>query len=274
MIEIPESHTLASQLQKTTLGKRIESVVAAKSPHRFAFYNGDSAEYNSLLSGCRVNRVFAQAGYIEIDCGDITLLLSEGINLRFLEAGSVEPKKHQLYLVFDDSSALAATTSMYGAYMAYPSGTYDNAYYKVAANAVSPLSEGFTPSYFGGLLTSVATKLSAKAFFATEQRIPGLGNGCLQDILFTARINPRRKMNTVSDKQFETLYHAVKDKLSEMTEKGGRDTEKDLFGNSGGYRTILSKATADTPCPVCGNTIIKQQYLGGSVYYCPGCQPI
>lgn|GEM_PF-2077218 len=30
-----------------------------------------------------------------------------------------------------------------------------------------------------------------KAFLATEQRIPGLGNGVLQDILWTARIHPK-----------------------------------------------------------------------------------
>jgi hypothetical protein len=31
-------------------------------------------------------------------------------------------------------------------------------------------------------------KLSLKALLATEQRIPGLGNGVLQDILFKARM--------------------------------------------------------------------------------------
>ena len=59
-----------------------------------------------------------------------------------------------------------------------------------------------------------------------------------------------------------------------MTDKGGRDTEKDLFGNFGKYKTILSKNTYKNPCPNCGGTITKEAYLGGSVYYCQICQPL
>ena len=39
------------------------------------------------------------------------------------------------------------------------------------------------------------------------------------------------------------------------------------------YRTVLCAKTAGTPCPACGTMIVKQAYLGGSVYYCPVCQP-
>ena len=59
-----------------------------------------------------------------------------------------------------------------------------------------------------------------------------------------------------------------------MAFKGGRDTEKDLFGCLGGYMTCLSKNTLDKPCPVCGGTIRKESYMGGSIYYCEGCQKI
>ena len=117
-------------------------------------------------------------------------------------------------------------------------------------------------------------KLSVKAFVATKQRIPGLGNGVLQDILFHARIHPKRKMDTLTVEEYEKLYGAVKDTLLAMTVKGGRDTEKDLFGCNGGYKTILSSKTKELPCPVCGGQIKKEAYLGGSVYYCPVCQPL
>jgi formamidopyrimidine-DNA glycosylase len=57
-----------------------------------------------------------------------------------------------------------------------------------------------------------------------------------------------------------------------MTEHGGRDTEKDLFGHPGGYRVKLSKNTLDSGCPECGGQLVKEAYLGGAVYYCPSCQ--
>ena len=59
-----------------------------------------------------------------------------------------------------------------------------------------------------------------------------------------------------------------------MTSMGGRDTENDLFGQLGGYKTILSKNTLKNPCPNCGNAIVKEAYLGGAVYYCPVCQTL
>jgi formamidopyrimidine-DNA glycosylase len=96
----------------------------------------------------------------------------------------------------------------------------------------------------------------------------------LQDILFKARINPRRKISTLGAKEKYTLFKAVKETLLEMTSLGGRDTERNLYGALGGYRTILSKNTWQGPCPVCGGAITKESYLGGAVYYCPRCQPL
>jgi formamidopyrimidine-DNA glycosylase len=115
-------------------------------------------------------------------------------------------------------------------------------------------------------------KLSAKAFLATEQRIPGVGNGVLQDILYNAGVHPKRKLSTMTKEDEDKLFSSIKNTLSDMINKGGRDTEKDLYGKSGGYQTKVSKNTVDKPCPVCKSVIKKEAYLGGSIYYCEGCQ--
>jgi formamidopyrimidine-DNA glycosylase len=163
---------------------------------------------------------------------------------------------------------------MYGAVLAFIEGTYDNKYYLMAKEKPQPLTDTFDKAYFNTLRSEGLHKLSAKAFLATEQRIPGLGNGVLQDILFRANIHPKRKIGTISEKELDNLSHSVKDTLAEMTKLGGRDTEKDLFGNAGGYRTLLSKNTVGKPCPVCSANIQKTSYLGGAVYWCPMCQPL
>jgi formamidopyrimidine-DNA glycosylase len=125
---------------------------------------------------------------------------------------------------------------------------------------------------FAYILGNSSGKLSTKAFLATEQRIPGLGNGVLQDILWTAGIHPKRKLESLSDDEVGQLYNAVKTVLEAMVDGGGRDTERDLYGCNGGYRTILSRHTVDMPCPACGTPIRKAAYLGGSIYFCEGCQ--
>lgn len=60
------------------------------------------------------------------------------------------------------------------------------------------------------MLADLEPKLSVKAVLATEQRIPGLGNGVLQDILFNAKINPKRKIGSLADFEKSSLLQAIK----------------------------------------------------------------
>ncbi|MBC5647884.1 endonuclease VIII [Christensenella tenuis] len=275
MIELPESVTLARQLTGAIRGKRVERAVAGKSPHRFAFFAEEPEHYDMLLRGKIAGETRSYGGYVEIELENMRLSFNDGVNLRFFAPGQPEPKKHQLYLVFDDGSALVGSVQMYGALTAFRAGTNDSPYYLAAREKVSPLEEGFDVDYFQALLGNVdRKKSSAKAFLATEQRIPGLGNGVLQDILWTARIHPKKKVGDFTGREIAELYMAVKNVLRDMAEKGGRDTEKDLYGKPGGYRTILSKNNTAMVCPECGGEIRKEAYLGGSIYYCPICQKI
>ncbi len=60
----------------------------------------------------------------------------------------------------------------------------------------------------------------------------------MQDILFNAEISPRTRFKNLTDGEKTRLFKSVKKTLAEMTAWGGHDTEKDLFGRSGGYETI------------------------------------
>jgi len=162
---------------------------------------------------------------------------------------------------------------MYGGLGGFLAGELDNRYYRVAKEKPSPVSPIFDKGYFDRIIYAPEVKkLSLKALLATEQRIPGLGNGVLQDILFKAGMHPKKKVHTLSEKDNKILFDSLKATLSAMAAQQGRDTELDLFGRPGGYRTLLSKNTVDKPCPACGAPIKKESYMGGSVYYCEKCQ--
>ncbi|MBR0599010.1 endonuclease VIII [Sinanaerobacter chloroacetimidivorans] len=274
MLEIPESHTIARQMNETITGKVIKTVQANSSPHGFAFYFGDPKDYHDLLKGKKLEKVQALSGQVEIIAEDARILFNDGINIRYYADGDKIPEKHQLLIQFEDHSRLVCTVQMYGGLWAYPEGANDNPYYLAARDKISPLADHFDRSYFHQLFNQTKKNLSTKAFLATEQRIPGLGNGVLQDILFNAGIHPRRKLETFSAREVEGLYQSLKETLAAMTARGGRNTEKDLFGNPGGYPTALSAKTWKDPCPQCGSAIIRQAFLGGNVYFCPYCQPL
>jgi formamidopyrimidine-DNA glycosylase len=273
MIEIPEAQSLSGQLTQTVSGKRIAEVVGGLSPHKFAWYHGDPKDYDALLRGKTIDTVVAQGGMVEMRVGDTVTLFSDGVVLRFHDRDEQRPRKHQLLIEFEDATAISASVQMYGGVWCFKEGEFHNPYYDSARCKPSPLSDEFDRAYFDSLINSPEVqKLSSKAFLATEQRIPGLGNGVLQDILYKAKIHPKRKVETLNDGEREALFHSVKSTLKEMSAQGGRDTTRDLFGRPGGYRTRLSQTAVDKPCPVCGGTVVKQQYMGGSIYFCDGCQ--
>ncbi len=273
MIELPEAATLARQLTDSLRGQCVVSVMAAASPHKFAWYHGDPADYADLLCGKTVGAATSFGGLVAMDVDDVEVVFSDGVALRRHAPGEPLPSKHQLLLRFADDSALSASVQMYGGLWAAPKGSDDNHYHTVARAAPSPLGDAFDEAHFASLFGDPkAPKLSVKALLATEQRIPGLGNGVLQDILYAARLHPKRKIAELTAAERDGLFWAVKLKLAEMTRQGGRDTEKDLHGEPGGYRTRLSRHTVGQPCGECGATIAKEAYLGGAVYWCPGCQ--
>jgi len=275
MLELPEAYNLSLQIEKTLKGKKIKTVIPLQSPHKLTWFNGDPENYRQMLEHGIIEKSYNLAGMVKIDLRRTSLLFSDGINLRYFPDGRNLPKKHQLLIEFSDSTFLCSSTQMYGGVVCFQNGVYDNEYYRAAMEKPSPLTDEFNQRYFEGLtMGDKIGKLSAKAFLATEQRIPGLGNGALQDILFNASIHPKRKMNTLSDNDKSNLFKSVKSTLKKMCDQGGRYTEKDLFGNFCGYKTILCKNTVGKPCPRCGSLIEKANYMGGSIYFCNSCQEI
>ena len=276
MIELPEAQTLARQLHGAFAGKTVTRVEALQTPHGFAFFRGDPQGY-AVLEGLRVTGAQAFGGRAELRFENgLRLCFNDGVNMRHIAPGAPGPAKHQFFMEFEDGCALACTVQMYAFFGLYASEKeiLDDFYYRAAVELPSPLSDAFDLAYFDALRTNTegGEKLSVKAFLATQQRIPGLGNGVLQDILWRARLHPKRKLRTLSRAEWETLFAAVKSTLAEMTAQGGRSTEKDLYGQPGGYASILSAKTLALPCPACGGAITRVAYLGGNVYFCGNCQ--
>lgn len=272
MIELPEALTLASQLQKSVVGKTIKQVLPPTKIHKFCWFNGDPEEYNKKMAGLKILSAEGFGIYAEMTFeSGYKLCINDGVNAHLMKEEEA-PNNYQLMIIFTDGEALVLTVAMYGGICLHE-GDYDNEYYLKSKLAQSPFSENFEEHY-RNVLKESKPKLSLKGFLATGQRFPGIGNGVMQDILYIAHLNPKRKIETLSEKEKDTLFTTMVSVLREMIEKGGRDTEKDLFGNPGGYKTLMSKNTVAAPCPVCGGEITKQSYLGGSIYFCAECQKL
>jgi len=273
MIELPEAQCLSEKVATHLCGKTITYAVANSSPHKFAWYTGNPDDYGSFLVGQTIIGARPSGGILDIILSGGHLAFCDGAAVRYWETGKNTPAKHQLLLNFDDGSSLSCSVQMYGAMWAFEGDWLDNGFYQGGLTHPSPLTDAFDFDYFKSLYNREKDeKLSAKAYLATHQRIPGFGNGVLQDTLWRAGIHPRKLMKTIGDEGYFNLFTTLKSTLAEMTALGGRDTEKDFFGNPGGYKTTLSRINKAGFCPDCGAIIVKEAYLGGSVYWCPNCQ--
>lgn len=273
MLELPEVIILAKQANEVLTGKKIAHVFNATKVHKFTFYNRDPLEYNTLLAGKTIEFAKGYGMFVDLFLNEGTVIsIGDGVSPRYGKSGEKIPDNYQILIAFEDDSFLVFTVAMYGFINVYTDGVIDNKYHELSESSISPLEDNYTKEIFLKLFTEAKKNLTAKAILATGQRIPGVGNGVLQDILYNAKIHPKRKVSTLSDLEKENLYNSLKGTLKEIILKGGRDTQKNIYGDIGGYQTILSSKTWKQPCRICGGAIIKESFMGGSIYYCPNCQ--
>lgn len=270
MIELPEAIVLARQCNEALRGKTVESVLVNSKPHKFAWYVNEGKDYQQLLYGKVFSYSINIAGYVCLYFDDVQAVFHDGVILHFSDIG-VDHSNHQLLIKFTDQSCLMANVAMYGGMYVTKKGIVPTAYMQASLDAIDCLSPQFTFEYF---MTKANEKLSLKAFLATEQRFPGIGNGVIQDVLFKAGLHPKTKIKDCDETKLRLLYEKLVSGIREMVALGGRNNEKDLFGLPGGYEVLMTSAQLKNPCRNCSGIIVKENYMGGSIYFCPHCQPM
>jgi formamidopyrimidine-DNA glycosylase len=277
MIELPEAVTISRQMAAALAGLTITDAVAGTSPHKFAFYTGEPQGYRERLLGQTLGAARSNGNMILIPAGpELTLVLGEGGERILLHRpGAVLPAKHQLWLAFDDGSHLTVSIQGWG-FVGLMDAPTLAAHPYAGRSLPSPLGADYTLEAFQALFDGLSAEdpRSIKQFIVSDPRVCGVGNGCLQDVLFHAGLHPRQRAAQMTRVQQERLYQALRATLRQMVEQGGRDSELDLYGRPGGYKRILHSQVVGHPCPGCGAPIERQSFLGGSVYFCPICQPL
>jgi len=275
MFELPEVVTLARQMSEELQGAVVASCERGNSPHKWAWYSGDQEFYEANTVGKTVGKAAAEGNRtaIPLEPGFVLLIGDMGGKIILHADESTIPKKRHLMLGFDDGRRLTVTIAGWGG-MWLKAAEEPVPEWMVGGRRISPISDEFTYERFKELLDEDAArrKCSVKAFMASEPLISGIGNGYVQDICFRARLHPRRDIATLTGRERQRWYRAIRGTLGEAIERGGRDTESDLYGEPGGYVAIMDQRARGKPCPECGTPIEKIAYLGGSCYVCPQCQ--
>ncbi len=278
MIEMPEATTIAKQMNIELTGKTIASFGRGNKTHKFLWLNRPDEYYTAILPRLTVSCASSFGRSIYLHLEDHMLWWSDaGGKILYHAPGEKLPKNYHLGWEFTDGSSLTYALQMWGAVK-----LLDQSEFGEKPNdeiGTQPLSEEFTLERFNQMLDAYPEKTSKgiKGFLvATGYAIPdpihGLGNAIVQDILFNARLSPKRKTPDISSEERSRLFDAIQSTVSEAIKLGGRYDEVDLYGKKGRYIRLMDSKTKGTPCPNCGLNIRKISYLGGACYLCEKCQ--
>ncbi len=115
----------------------------------------------------------------------------------------------------------------------------------------------------------VSSPAAIKSVLLNQNKILGLGNRYVDEILWRSHIHPKVKGVNLSEEEIDILFENMKKVLKEAYEMGGDEHYTDVYGNAGRWQaSVHGKKT----CPVCGSPLKKVKVGGRTSYICPKCQ--
>lgn len=118
--------------------------------------------------------------------------------------------------------------------------------------------------------------LPIKTLLMNQQKIGGIGNIYANDACFDARIDPRRKANSLSSTEIKKLFESLLKVLKNGIKYRGSSELNfvDILGQTGEYQKhFLVYGRKKMPCIRDDGGIVEKIYLGGrGTFYCTKCQ--
>jgi formamidopyrimidine-DNA glycosylase len=271
--ELPEACNVARQMEAVLSGKyllEISMSPVCASLIRQGFIN--LADY--YLAGKKVGAVFWRGKWIftKLDSELYFLIaLESGGKILYHHFGDEAPSKFHVRMEFEGGSVLTIWILGWGFAKAAWEQELDGLAYpgKLGLSPLNP--QEFTYRAFAAILERNAGK-TLKAVLMDQRQVAGIGNGYNQEILYLARLHPKRKAGSLTEIERQKLYQVLVNTLQQAVQQRGSDREVDLYGVPGGYHRLMGEQMKGKPCPVCATRIEKINVAGGSVYICPVCQ--
>jgi len=286
MPELPEVETVKRGLLRLIVGKQIAEVTHDTSKS----FPNTGADVQEFLIGGRIIDVRRRAKVLLVDLdSNYTLVIHLKMTGQLVFVGSerwgaghpsdsfvndLPDKSTRVEFTFDDKTKLFFNDQRkFGWVKLYPTIEVPNIDFMKRVGP-EPLEDDFTAEAFRERFARRA-RTNIKAALLDQTVVAGVGNIYADEALWGAKIHPRRLVNTITDQEFEKLYHAVREVMNLSIEKGGSSnhTYRDAEGNKGSYMQFANVFRREgKPCNRCGTTIEKLRVAGRGTHICPHCQ--
>lgn len=269
-LELPELTILSQQMEKEIAGKQI-SKVEVSNPKCL---NMPLQRFRRALAGEIIRSVESRGKWLLVALGSKQVLLFNpgmGADVIYFKRGDKLPEKYQIKVTLQDGTGFTIRVWWF-CYLHLVQQDRVGEHKLVGKLGLSPLDKKFTLCYFKELLGKNGGNV--KNFLLDQKNIAGIGNVYVQDPLFEARIHPKRKIKSLTEKEVEALYKSLQSVLRKSIQLGGLAYEKDFYGKYGNYGKNQYRIAykSGQPCPVCGTTIEKIKTGSTSTFICPKCQ--
>lgn len=272
MPELPEVETIKNDLRELVAGSRVER---AEVLHSSLVEWPGAEEFVRRLEGVRITGARRRGKHliIELDSGD-ALVLQLKIGGQLLLVPPVEePRKNVMLVLYLDGSRrlfLRDQTEFTRARVLNREELEE----RLADLGPEPFSGEFSA---GCLREKVGSRRAQiKPLLLDQKVVSGIGNIYADEILFDARVHPRRKANTLTEAEWERLHAAIRKNLAAGIEHRGTTVRlyRDVLNRPGGHQHHLRVFERHgEPCPECGGEVGRAKVGGRPTHFCPACQP-
>jgi formamidopyrimidine-DNA glycosylase len=267
--ELPEIETIVAGLQRSIVGKQIaRAEIRLRKMAPAAPY----LSFERAVAGDSIVEIRRRGKYAVIELASgralVTSLRMTG-RLVVSSGGQPEERATHVVLWFTDGSRLNfADIRTFGRMRLVEA---DEAWDRDLG--MEPLSSGFTPEAFIGMLSGRRTPI--KAVLLDQRRIAGIGNIYACEALWEARIRPSRPAGTLTKPAVCRLHGAVVGVLNRAISLRGSSVDDyvDADGLRGGYQNVLAVyGRRGRPCKRCGRPIVRTVLAQRGTWWCRSCQ--
>ena len=277
-IELPEAKILAEQMNRELRGKRIRSyhLKDYERLQKTGFINRDIKSFDQLVDR-KIESVTSRGNVIRVELDDgINIILSPeyGGEVFYHSHETTIPEKFHLRIDFSDKTTLTVRlTSMGGIRVLKDADLMGSYVFKRDFNPeiLSPVDENFTFERFSKLLAENNRALKS-VLVGKDAVVVGLSNSAFQDIIYRAKLHPKRKASELNLDEQKALFNALRLVLRERIRLKGKNQFLDLYRNQGRYIPAMGPNMRKQNCPSCGTPIEELSHGGGKVFVCPKCQ--
>ena len=268
MPEWPDLHVLQSRITKAVVGKKV-TAVRVHDP----LVLRATRPFDEALKGRTLREVAHRGRFLAFVFDDGTQVV-------------VNPMLSGLFDLLPPATKIRATTAFALTFeneidLRYRDDTRMGKVYLLAPGA----SDEQVPQYSSqgaeaGALSWSADEFATRArktrrelrnLLMDDEFIAGIGNAYSDEILWAAKLHPKRKVASLDPGEMDRLRGA----LHSVLERASEIVESQLPPQLGTkIRTHMNvRGKAGEPCPRCGTKIVRTRHGLDEMYVCPKCQP-